>query len=403
MKKVIAFICILHVVFLHTNLKAQSDFKPGYIIQNSGDTVFGLIDLRINEVNNRKCVFNENKTQTITEYLPGDIKAYRFIDGKYYVSKQIFITPDSLAEMAFLEYLVEGKANLYILHKDNEQYFFLEKENEPLYAFKQKEKHISKEISTAQTTYQQEYVMQDNTFKGAMLYYFRDAPELRDEVYRLQLNQKNIINIAVDYHNAVCTDSKCIVYTKQSKTYFSLGLTAGIDYNSVKYSYNYGYYNITEQSSNLGYAVGINLDIYNPNFLNRFFETITLTYSSIDQHTSDEYREIHVLYKNLNLLANMYYCYNHFALQPYVGGGLFISKSLKSSIVYEETDFYPFHPAKTSLSINLALGTKYKISERFYSKLEFSYQPKIFERSEDYDCSTHTRNMFTTVSIMYTL
>lgn len=62
-------------------LKAQSDFRPGYIIQNSGDTLYGQIDYRGDLLMGSVCKF-KGAVDTTQAYAPSDIMAYRFIDSE---------------------------------------------------------------------------------------------------------------------------------------------------------------------------------------------------------------------------------------------------------------------------------------------------------------------------------
>ena len=77
---------LLLLVFLSSTglVRAQSNFKPGYIIKNPGDTIYGQIDYRGDLIMGRTCKFKSDDN-TVVKYFPGDIIAYRFIDGKYYI------------------------------------------------------------------------------------------------------------------------------------------------------------------------------------------------------------------------------------------------------------------------------------------------------------------------------
>jgi hypothetical protein len=91
---------------------AQSDFRPGYIVNNNGDTLTGLIDYKGNQANARKCIFKLSNDASEEKFTPDDIKAYRFIDSKYYVSKKV-MTEDSTETQLFLEYLIDGIVDIY--------------------------------------------------------------------------------------------------------------------------------------------------------------------------------------------------------------------------------------------------------------------------------------------------
>ena len=77
------------IVLLLTSIGvwAQRDYRKGYIITNEQDTIFGWVDYRGDIRNAKVCSFKKSETGQATEYTPLDIVAYRYIDSKYYVSK----------------------------------------------------------------------------------------------------------------------------------------------------------------------------------------------------------------------------------------------------------------------------------------------------------------------------
>ena len=69
-------------------LYAQTDFRPGYVITNSNDTLYGEIDYRGDRLMSEVCKFRSNG-RDIVEYTPYDIAAYRFTDSKYFVESYV--------------------------------------------------------------------------------------------------------------------------------------------------------------------------------------------------------------------------------------------------------------------------------------------------------------------------
>ena len=67
---------IFILLCLSNILNAQNDFRAGYIITNSNDTVFGEIDYRGDILMGKLCKFKTNGN--IVDYLPSQISAYRF-------------------------------------------------------------------------------------------------------------------------------------------------------------------------------------------------------------------------------------------------------------------------------------------------------------------------------------
>jgi hypothetical protein len=70
----------------------------------------------------------------------------------------------------------------------------------------------------------------------------QDASGLQPEIQKLKKpNHDNLISLAKDYHNAVCTDDKCIIYAKKLPS-FKVGLEVAVGQMFVN-DYIFGKYN----------------------------------------------------------------------------------------------------------------------------------------------------------------
>lgn len=190
-------------LFLTTGLiNAQSNFVPGYIITADEDTIYGHIDYRSYKAMNTRCIFKA-ADNTITEYLPNDIQAFRLTDSKYYVSKKVGL------DHFFLEYLIKGKVDIYFIRDNMTDRYFLEKEDVMLSEIPYDEgiKHENNMQVQYKTT----------THMGYLYYYMQDAPQLQSKIQSIKTpGHKNLISLARDYHNAVCEeDELCVIYEKQ--------------------------------------------------------------------------------------------------------------------------------------------------------------------------------------------
>lgn len=209
---------------------AQTDFRPGYIITNKNDTLHGLIDYRGDARNSKICVYKENETSASKEYLPGQIKAYRFLESKYYVSKNI--SGNEIKKELFLEFLVNGIADLYYYRETNDSpHYFIEKQDGQLFELKNTEELIKNNDSPYYWE-RNEYVREKKEYIGLLKYAFADCPQLFETINNTRLDTKSLINITKKYHNYVCDGEKCIIYEKQSPViklrfapYFSMNAT----------------------------------------------------------------------------------------------------------------------------------------------------------------------------------
>ena len=183
-------------------LSAQTDFRPGYIVRTAGDTIFGHIDYRGDLLMSNVCKF-KNKEKVVKEYYPSDIAAFRFIDSRYFVSREIN------DNVVFMEYLIKGKVNIYYRRDENGDHYYLDKEGVNLTEIPYEEgtKYVDGE----------EVFYKSKKHIGLLNYYMQDAPELQPRIQSLKKpKHQSLIKLAEDYHNAICEEEKCIIYDKKT-------------------------------------------------------------------------------------------------------------------------------------------------------------------------------------------
>lgn len=195
---------LLASIFLLSTIEiySQPGFKEAYIITNESDTVHGKGWM---QPNNAFCYFKTDGTKRKVKYLPGEISAFRFLNGYYFVSKEI-PGGSGTTKMWFLEFLVDGKIDLYRIGSPSR--FFLEKDGDTLLELSDNQAKILNVDGV-------NYSVQDKKYLGFLRYYMREAPEMFERIDKMdQLNQADLVEIAEAYHYAVCKDEKCINYAK---------------------------------------------------------------------------------------------------------------------------------------------------------------------------------------------
>jgi hypothetical protein len=193
---------ILSVFFLLAQLlQAQIDFRPGYIIQNNGDTAFGEIDFRSELLRGQSCYFRGRDKSEAKDYFPNNLLGYRFIDGKCYITREID------GKKVFLEFLIQGKISIYYLRDTRGDHYYLEKEGYEFTELPYEDKILYKDVS-------------NNMYKSyshiALLnLYMQDAPAMKEKINGLgKPNHKNLIRLAKNYHDIVSHGEPCIVFEK---------------------------------------------------------------------------------------------------------------------------------------------------------------------------------------------
>ena len=182
-------------------VNAQTDFRPGYIIENSGDTLYGEIDYRGDILMNTICTFKsvENVTH---KYSPYDIHSFRFIDSKYYISREVN------GIKVFLEYLINGEINIYYARDDTGDHYYLDKAGVKLTEIPYEEG--VRKINNRKVYYE------TRRHYGLLKYYMQDAPEFQSQINKVKKPEhKSLIDLAEDYHNFVCEGEECIIYEKK--------------------------------------------------------------------------------------------------------------------------------------------------------------------------------------------
>lgn len=197
-KLILSVFCILFV----TLIEAQTNYKPGYVITLSKDTVYGQIDYRGDYTMGRVCRFLSEDGKK-TEFTPNDITAYRFIDSKYFISLEVE------KQKHFLEFLVQGKMNVYYLRDNKGDHYYIENEGKPLVELPYQE-----EIKTIND---KQYFHKSHYHNGILNYYTQEAPQLKEAVENLEKPEHaNLMKLARNYHNAVCEDGEeCIVFERK--------------------------------------------------------------------------------------------------------------------------------------------------------------------------------------------
>lgn len=131
MKMLISFGLLLFMPF---SSWSQSDFKHGFIRKPGGDTIYGAILTRNFNSLFSSCQFKPDGQSEILTYYPTDILAYRISNERFMVSKAIHL--DGENKKVFLEYLINGIADLYCYSDRNKSIFYIQQENDSLLELK---------------------------------------------------------------------------------------------------------------------------------------------------------------------------------------------------------------------------------------------------------------------------
>ncbi|WP_167851958.1 hypothetical protein [Hymenobacter elongatus] len=106
------FLCLLAVplVALSSVAFAQSDFRPGYVVPTTGDTLRGEVDYRGEQRQAILCRFRAAANGAEVAYTPAQLRGYGLAQGQHYHSQ---LLPGAVPQYVFLEVLALGTLALY--------------------------------------------------------------------------------------------------------------------------------------------------------------------------------------------------------------------------------------------------------------------------------------------------
>lgn len=193
---------LLFCTIFSTSLALSQDFRPGYVINAAGDTLYGEINYSWNRLLAIECTFR-NLDQKIQVFKPFEINAFRLWNGRYFVSRTL--ESDTL----FLEMLVDGELDIYYLSGKNGDHYFVEKEDNQLLELTYKE--------FTESPYQLPANERSLRHIGLLNYYTGDVPSLQGKINKISKpNHSALIDLAESYHKARNVEYDLVKYYKSS-------------------------------------------------------------------------------------------------------------------------------------------------------------------------------------------
>lgn len=295
-KRVIILILFL---FILIEAKAQSDFRPGYVITLQGDTVNGLINYRKDLDNSKNCIFKNKADQESIIYTPDQIRAYRFKDGKYYISSNSL--NHKFENNVFVEHVSKGAVSIYYYKDDVQEHLLVSKDTLILELDNQ-------ERRGGNPGFDERFVANLQLYKRQLKYLMQDQPSLLGKVDRTAYSRKDLIALAKDYQELDDPSQNYLQFEKNALkditanfgVFFSTGLS---HLSSPPYNIDRSDYEVTKYldfGASLTYEVGAMLNL-NLNFMgeNKYMLQLApaLNFTEYDSYTERELYPLLYSYK----------------------------------------------------------------------------------------------------------
>lgn len=205
---------------------SKNKFQQGYIVTNQLDTLWGSIVLKVEKVNAVQCQFKANQSDSVTTYLPYEIKSYRLLEnGNLYVSEQITLKGEQ-QKSVLREFLQQGEVELYLYVNaaDNKEYFFVRRQGDKLILLEQN-------ITFVESVDGKSFNRYDNRYIGQLTYLLSDAPSLKNDIDKTRLSSKSLKTLLSKYE-MLKSDNSPIVFasSKKNKVVTDFSVSTGATY-----------------------------------------------------------------------------------------------------------------------------------------------------------------------------
>lgn len=328
MKKLILLTFITFTLF--QNIYSQTDFRKGYIISNENDTISGLIDYREGIKKYKICDFKSSEDQNVINYTPSQIKGYRYLNDKYFTSKEI-TKDDNSKEKVFFEVLVKGKATLY---KYNSA-FYIEKNDEKFHKLTNELQLINQDGK--------EFYKYSNRHIAVLSYLLSDCPSLKGKINIVKNSEKDLSKLIELYNECVGEPS---ISFKEKKPWFKahFGLSLGI--NSSKINFISSYREADHLTADFNRANSIMPSLYVDFLSPRVHERIALhlgvnyltstykSFSTIESTFVTKRNEVTIDLKQLKIPLGFRYTFPERTITPYFNLGASYTINLESSALW---------------------------------------------------------------------
>jgi len=225
---------LVFAVFFSFLVNGQINFKKGYIITNKNDTIYGRINDKGGISNAKICVFKA-KDKPVVRFRPGNIKAYRMFNDKYYVAKRVNVR--GVYKQLFIEVLLKGDVSLYYNSKNKEMAFYIEEKEGKMTGLANEDVLLKyKPEGNIAVAYTPTYILHNKIYQDSLRSVFSDSKKIQDRIPMVEYDPKSLTRITKAYLQEVCKGNNCINYERDLHMYSPrFGVFTGIQMNEISF------------------------------------------------------------------------------------------------------------------------------------------------------------------------
>ncbi|TGE22255.1 hypothetical protein E5K00_18585 [Hymenobacter aquaticus] len=186
----------LPLLAISSGALAQTNFRPGYVVQPAGDTLRGEVDNRGAQYNGTISRFRPDAAATVVEYQPQQLAGYGFVSGQHY---QALTLPGQVPTKAFLEVLALGQLSLYhYTDAAGKEHYYTRKGTEPLLPLVQRDTTVTRvnaQTGLPVTTKERQYPL-----RAVLWSQMADCPTAQVAVKSLELKESQLLKAVTAYN-----------------------------------------------------------------------------------------------------------------------------------------------------------------------------------------------------------
>nr|MDA3823776.1 hypothetical protein [Bacteroidales bacterium] len=239
-------LCLL-LSFLPVSVFSQINYYNGYYINNSGDSIQGLIKNNGDLRNLKYFLFKEAKGMKSLKHYPDEIRSYKIEGKRYYVSDGD----------QFKEVLIEGRLSLYVFSNDADQRYSLRKPDgnmttlvneKTMFSIGTEDKrfYVVGDSSSIDLDnypglefqkgkyYYGEYNYSYNVFKDTLHHVFAESKDMQDQIDKIIYSDKSLTAAISEFNKQTCSTGSCISYEKDFGLYpYGYGFYTGLGISKI--------------------------------------------------------------------------------------------------------------------------------------------------------------------------
>ena len=318
MKKIIN-LSVLIVTLTISHGFTQSDLRPGFVITNKMDTIYGSINYHEGPQQFKSCEFVRINSEEVTRYTPSEIKGYRFENDKYFESKEIIDEKSGVRNKIFMEVLVKGTATLF---KSLKSTYYIEKGDSAFY-------RLSNDVNEVLID-GKIYYKNSLQYIKIMNFLFSDCGDLSLKIQNIKFEQKDLTKLIEQYNE--CGGGKSVSFKANKPwTKLDLGVLFGMAHSSIKVEKVPGdFIYLADSYSSVDPLFGIVLGISSPRIAERialqtelhFIKTSYYSLVEISDFANTAYFDTYIDISTVSLPISIKYYFLGRKLSFFFQGGI---------------------------------------------------------------------------------